>query len=216
MPSRWLPCPLKTTASRPPDSARPVNTPAADRPSANARSRETASVRPSATTAARLGSWARPPTNDQPTSTNRTSDLAELSKVSAIRAAWARNASSPAADNSSGTTAGSGPRSTGSSPLGACSRMMCAFVPLIPKDETAARRTRSRDGHSRARSSSSTPPEAQSTWDEGVAECRLRGSTPARIAMIILMRPAAPAAACVCPMFDLTDPSHNGRSSGRC
>ncbi|GAB7102346.1 hypothetical protein JCM4814A_06600 [Streptomyces phaeofaciens JCM 4814] len=43
----------------------------------------------------------------------------------------------------------------------------------------------------------------------------MRGSTPCRIAMTILMTPATPAAAWVCPMFDFTEPSHNGRSPGR-
>ena len=39
-----------------------------------------------------------------------------------------------------------------------------------------------------------------------------RGNTPCRIAITILITPATPAAACVCPIFDFTDPSHNGRS----
>src|SRR5580692_5438063 len=35
------------------------------------------------------------------------------------------------------------------------------------------------------------------------------------MACTILMIPATPAAACACPMFDFTDPSHSGRPSGR-
>ena len=44
--------------------------------------------------------------------------------------------------------------------------------------------------------------------------CSVRGSTPCRIASTILITPATPAAACVCPMFDFTEPSHSGRSVG--
>ena len=41
------------------------------------------------------------------------------------------------------------------------------------------------------------------------------GSTPCRSAITILMTPPTPAAAWVCPMFDLSEPSHSGRSAGR-
>ena len=40
---------------------------------------------------------------------------------------------------------------------------------------------------------------------------RRAGSSPCRSASTILITPATPAAACACPMFDFTDPSHNGR-----
>ncbi|CAM5305262.1 hypothetical protein SANTM175S_09817 [Streptomyces antimycoticus] len=40
--------------------------------------------------------------------------------------------------------------------------------------------------------------------------CSEAGSTPCRIAITILMTPAAPAAICACPMLDLMDPSHSG------
>ena len=35
------------------------------------------------------------------------------------------------------------------------------------------------------------------------------------MAMTILITPATPAAAWVCPMLDFTEPSHSGRSAGR-
>ena len=49
----------------------------------------------------------------------------------------------------------------------------------------------------------------------GSSACRVRGSTPCRIARTILITPATPAAAWVWPMFDFTEPSHSGRSSAR-
>jgi hypothetical protein len=83
------------------------------------------------------------------------------------------------------------------------------LVPLTPKDDTPARRGRP-DGHSRASVSSSTAPAVQSTWDDGVSTCSVGGRTPCRIAMIILITPPTPAAACVCPMLDFSEPSHSG------
>jgi hypothetical protein len=90
------------------------------------------------------------------------------------------------------------------------------LVPLMPKDDTPARRGRpSGVVHSRASVSSSTAPADQSTWVEGRSTCSVLGSTPCRIAMTILMMPPTPAAACVCPMFDFSDPSHNGLPGSR-
>ncbi len=49
-----------------------------------------------------------------------------------------------------------------------------------------------------------------------MSACSVFGSTPFWSASTILMTPATPAACCACPMFDLIDPIHNGRSpSGR-
>ena len=87
-----------------------------------------------------------------------------------------------------------------------------AFVPLIPKEETPARRGRPSLGHSRASVSSSTAPADQSTWVVGRSTCRVGGMTPWRIACTILITPATPAADCAWPMFDLIEPSHNGVS----
>ena len=64
------------------------------------------------------------------------------------------------------------------------SRMTWALVPLMPKDETPARRGRSAGRPVAARSvSSSTAPADQSTCGVGSSTCRVCGSTPCRIAM---------------------------------
>ncbi len=93
--------------------------------------------------------------------------------------------------------------------------MTCAFVPLTPNDDTPARRGRPVSGHGRASVSSSTEPADQSTCSLGSSMCSVLGSTPFRIASTILMTPETPAADCACPMFDFSEPSHSGRSSGR-
>ena len=94
--------------------------------------------------------------------------------------------------------------------------MTCALVPETPNDDTPARRGRpGTAGHGTAPASSRTCPASQSTCGDGTSACSVAGSSPCRIARIILITPAAPAAACVCPRFDFTDPSHNGRPSGR-
>ncbi|CAM5435434.1 hypothetical protein SGRIM128S_07540 [Streptomyces griseomycini] len=98
---------------------------------------------------------------------------------------------------------------------GACSMMAWAFVPLKPNDDTPARHGRSATGHSRSSVSNSTAPADQSTCGDGSSACSVRGSTPCRIAITILITPATPAAACVCPMLDFTEPSSSGRSTGR-
>jgi len=91
--------------------------------------------------------------------------------------------------------------------------MMCALVPLTPKEETPARRGRPFAGHGTGSLSSRTSPEAQSTCGEGSSACSVAGSTWCRMARIILMIPATPAAAWVWPMLDFTEPSHSGWSS---
>ena len=62
---------------------------------------------------------------------------------------------------------------------------------------------------------SRTAPEAQSTCEDGASTCSVAGTTPRAIAATILMIPATPAAAWVCPMLDFTDPSNTGRSASR-
>ncbi len=137
-------------------------------------------------------------------------------------AAWSRSAPSVAADTGH-AMALHVPRSGAASPAessaagaGACSRIRWALVPLRPKEETPARRGRP-SGVSQVcvPVSSSTAPAFQSTCVEGASTCRVFGSTPCLMACTILITPATPAAACVWPMFDLTEPSHNGRSSVR-
>ncbi len=88
----------------------------------------------------------------------------------------------------------------------------CALVPLIPNDDTPARRARSTAGHSAGSVNNSTDPAFQSTCDDGESTCSERGSAPCRIASTILITPATPAAACVCPMLDFTDPNNSGVS----
>ncbi len=62
------------------------------------------------------------------------------------------------------------------------SKITCALVPLIPNDDTAERRGRSAEGHSRAEVSSETAPALQSTWEDGASTWRVCGRTPYRIA----------------------------------
>ncbi len=80
----------------------------------------------------------------------------------------------------------------------------------MPNEEMPARRTSASQG--RASVSSRTSPADQSTCGEGSSTCRDCGSTPCRMARTIFMTPAIPAAACVWPMFDFTEPSHSGFS----
>ncbi len=135
-----------------------------------------------------------------------------------IRASCASSASGDFADTGHGTTAGAASGSatgTGSSASGACSMMVCALVPLIPKDDTAARRGRPVSGQAVVSVSRRTSPSVQSTCVDGRSMCRDLGRTPCRSAMTVLMTPATPAAAWAWPMFDLMEPSKSGRSSGR-
>ncbi len=98
---------------------------------------------------------------------------------------------------------------------GASSRMTWALVPETPKADTPVRRGRSVLGQSTGSVSRRTSPSVQSTLVVGVSTCRVRGRRSWRRAWIILMTPPTPAAAWVWPMFDLSEPSHSGRPSGR-
>jgi len=88
----------------------------------------------------------------------------------------------------------------------------CAFVPLIPKDDTPARLGRPVEGQSVFSVSNRTAPADQSTLADGWPTCNVRGSTPCLIAITILITPATPAAACACPMLDFNEPSNSGVS----
>ena len=135
----------------------------------------------------------------------------------AAAAAWARSAVGGAGTD--GTT-GSGAvvpanRCSADRAGGACSRMTWALVPLMPNEDTAARR-----GPARLRPGAVLGEQldrAGRPVDVGrrAVACRVRGSTPCRIARTILITPATPAAAWVCPMLDLTEPSHSGGPSAR-
>src|SRR5262249_5711001 len=118
------------------------------------------------------------------------------------------------ADTISGTTL-SCPDSGSGAGCGASSRITCAFVPLIPNDDTPARLGRPFDFHSTGSVNSDTAPQDQSTSGVGASTCNVLGSIPCRSAITIFITPATPAAACVWPMFDLIEPSHSGRSAGR-
>ncbi len=85
-------------------------------------------------------------------------------------------------------------------------------MPLIPNEDTPARRGRPVCGQATGPVTSATAPADQSTRDDGASTCSVLGTTPCRIASTILITPATPAAAWVWPMFDFTDPSHSGRS----
>ena len=98
----------------------------------------------------------------------------------------------------------------GSSWAGACSRMTWALVPLIPNEDTPARRGSPVTGHGVASVTSSTDPADQSTCDDGASTCNVGGTIPCRIAATILITPATPAAAWAWPMFDFTDPTSKG------
>ncbi len=98
---------------------------------------------------------------------------------------------------------------------GASSRMRCALVPLIPNDETPARRGWPLRDHGTASPNSATAPADQSTCPEGLSTCSVCGSTSCWRAIVILITPATPAAHCVWPMFDLIDPNHSGCARAR-
>jgi hypothetical protein len=85
------------------------------------------------------------------------------------------------ASSSAGCCAGSPAGSSAScssdgSVAATASRITCAFVPLTPNDETAARCGRPSPGHRTGSVSSDTAPADQSTRGDGASMCRLRGS----------------------------------------
>ena len=106
----------------------------------------------------------------------------------------------PTATTSPATTSGSG----------ACSKIRWALVPEMPNDETAARRGWPFCSHVSPSCRSDTAPADQSTCGVGSSICKVFGKTPCCIAITIVITPATPAAAALCPMFDLIDPSRNG------
>ncbi len=115
------------------------------------------------------------------------------------------------APDNTGGAAGAGTSSAGA----ASSMMTWALVPLMPNEETPARRGRPSACHGRASARSRTFPADQSMVPAGSSACRLRGSSSCWRASTIFITPAAPAAAWVWARFDFTEPSHTGRSAGR-
>ncbi|RPK83650.1 hypothetical protein EES47_24810 [Streptomyces sp. ADI98-12] len=134
-------------------------------------------------------------------------------------AACSRRAAGAAAERTQGRVPPAGrvaaAAGAGSSAGVACSRTACALVPLMPKEETAARSGRPALAHSVFSVIRRTVPLDQSMWLEGSAACRVRGRVPWRIAMTILMTPATPAADWVWPMLDFTEPSSSGSPGSR-
>lgn len=216
MPGRCEPCPENTNATRA-ALARSDTTPAATRPAANASS------------PARSSSTERPDTTARCSNTERVPASARApagagnpgrSRTNAANApAWAASACSERPDTTHGTrSAVPDPDTTGSTApesRGGSSTITCALVPLIPNEETPNRRRRSPRGHGTASASSRTAPDDQSTSGVGSSAYSERGSSSCRSASTILITPATPAAACVCPMLDFTEPSHSGRPVSR-
>ena len=112
------------------------------------------------------------------------------------RAACLPSAAALLADTTHGTIGGSAARSAAST-VGGASMITCALVPLMPNDDTPARRTRPLTGHGRASVNSAMRPADQSTCGLGSSTCRVAGNTSWRIAKIIFITPATPAAAWV-------------------
>ncbi|GAB3690930.1 hypothetical protein GCM10027597_47050 [Saccharopolyspora tripterygii] len=132
------------------------------------------------------------------------------------RAACSCSAARVRPDTSTGTVdTGIGSGSGSGSTTGACSMIAWALVPLSPNEDTAARRGSPVSGHGVFSVTSRTAPADQSTCEDGSSTSSVRGTTPLRIAMTILMTPATPAAACVWLMLDFTEPSSSGRCSSR-
>ncbi len=213
MPGHWEPWPGKTNTARESPRASPVTREACVFPAASASSPARRPARSVYTTTARCWRAARPRAREAATSCSSASWWSR--RWAAIRAAWARRASGVAADTVSGAAGGRAPRGCRGAVGGASSRMTWALVPLTPKEDTPARRGRPFVSHVLGSLSSSTAPSVQSMCGEGVSACRVAGRTPLRIAMTILMTPATPAAAWVCPRLDLMEPSHSGSPWGR-
>ncbi len=195
-----------------PSTTDPRTTPAAELPAANASSPFSSSSRSAAITTARRSSAARPVANEKAREGSSASPASGIS-----RSAWARRAVSCFAERTTGSAEGDTVASTAGSSAGsgACSRMVCALVPLMPNAETPARRGAPVSGQGRVSVSSSTAPADQSTCGVGSSTWSVFGSTPCCMASTILITPATPAAACVCPMLDFTPPSQSGESASR-
>ncbi len=193
MPDHCEPWPGNTNTVLPGECARPTATPAPCSPAANSASPRSSCAPVAPTTTARYSKRDRVATSDQPTSITRSVGWAFTCASS--RAAWFESASADRAERTHGTTTSS-PGGESLSGSGAyCSTMTCALVPLMPNDETPARRGRSGVDHGRDSVSSDTAPADQSTCGVGSSTCSVLGITPWRIACTILITPPAPAAA---------------------
>ncbi|GLY16565.1 hypothetical protein Kisp01_35800 [Kineosporia sp. NBRC 101677] len=169
-------------------------------------------------------SWAvRVVASDQATEAG--SRATAVARCSLSRAAWPASAASDRAESNQAAGAGAPANKPGPPTfsiwlgvalwVGASSRIAWALVPLIPNDDTPARRGRPVCGQSCGWVSRFSPEAAQSTCGVGSLMFSEAGSIPWRSAITVLITPATPAAAWVWPMFDFTEPTCTGRSAGR-
>ena len=127
------------------------------------------------------------------------------------RSAWACRASSVLAESSSGS--GGAPTAGAASMAGGSSRIRCALVPLMPKEDTPARRGRAfalpRPRFGEQLDRARVPVDVR----RGLVGVQGRRQLArAAVAITILITPATPAAACEWPMLDLIEPSLSGSS----
>src|SRR5438067_9350148 len=127
------------------------------------------------------------------------------------RSACARSAASDLAEMTHGVTGGVALRARGVwGVCGACSRMRWALVPLMPKEEMAARRGWLVWGQGIVVVRRETAPLCQLMWGVGWLMWRVLGRVACCMARVILMMAAMPAAAWVWPMLDLMEPRWMG------
>ena len=195
MPIHCAPWPGNTNTVLPTEVARPTTTPAPGSPSANPANPCSNAARSGPTITARCSKVDRR-ANEKATSP--ASKPSSAPTQASNRAAWAATADPDLPETTHATTPPDGsepPIFSTDSTSGACSKITCAFVPLIPNEDTPARRGCPSTGHSRGCASTSTAPTDQSTCGDGASTCKLAGITPWRIAATILITPATPAAA---------------------
>ena len=163
MPSRWLPWPVKRKAVRPSTagaaarSATRIRRPLRWRPAAHHHG----AVRQCGPSDCQ-GPAASPP---GPAGRRRTRRSLSACAAAPPRCARTAAAARPASARPVG------PRPS----AGGCSRMTWALVPLMPNEDTPARRGRPVSGHGIASVSSSTAPADQSTCGVGSSTCRVLG-----------------------------------------
>ncbi len=213
IPRRCDPCPGKRSATRGRASpARPVATdPPAPRP-ANASSRRAISPEERPTTASRSGKCTRWTAAVRHAS--RSSRSEHPARCFANRPACARSAAGPFPERTRTTGPSCGISAAGVS-RGASSRTTWAFVPLIPKELTPARRTLTPRGHGAARERSARELPSQSTCGLGGSAWSVRGRSSRSSESTTLITPAIPAAHWACAMFDFEEPTRSGVSPDR-
>lgn len=216
MPLRWAPWPGNITAIRP-SWATPRTTLGDSPPTAKVSKPASNSPRSRPKITARWANIDRVVVSARPVGVGARSGRARTHCAS--RPAWSARAASDLADTTHVASGEACSRAAGvefncaGSISGACSTMTWALVPLIPNDDTPPRRGLPVCGHARLSVMGCTAPSAQSTCGVGASTCSVAGTVACWIAMMVLITPATPAAAWVCPRFDFTDPSHSGSAS---